>query len=589
MPPPLFVGEMVRLCGFNHPGLDGKLARVASKDPSSGKATVEMIDEKDTRTPTTKKQAMACKPDNLVHACLRCHVAATGGNVRKTTCTTCKTAHYCSSGCSQQDASRHVEQQECAAFVQAQAKAHAAVLSALGGGRDGWFTALRRGNLDTVRIYVETHGVDIDELVGEPALPPLVHAALHNNLPVVRYLVERGADVEKRIVAGKTAMHGLAEHNRVEVMRYLLEVGAQVDATDDDKDTPLHRAASCGHLDAVKLLLQHGAVVDCLNTSQHTPLLCAVLHNYEAIAKYLVEHGAKTLMKTAVCHAAHCGHLAIVTHLLAHAPDGAEYLDDALHLAALKDQLPVVEYLLQQQQQRQRRVFGGVGLIVPIQTLFVVTERGHARVVAAILRHAMMTKVDLSYLRDGVALLHVASHNGHLPIVQLLVERGADKNQVATQSGFTPLLHALAQKALPVAQYLLEQGADPHQAGGDGEGLTPLHLTAREGMVDQVGYFLRAPGSNVDVATTETGMTALHLASFRGHLPVVRLLLEKGADKDLGSGKVGGTAMFWAVVGRHMDVLMHLLEVAQVDPHKVRPGGLFLPAMIGVGRCSHRS
>jgi ankyrin len=201
----------------------------------------------------------------------------------------------------------------------------------------------------------------------------------------------------------------------------------------------------------------------------------------------------------------------------------------------------------------------------------------------------MMTKVDLSYLRDGVALLHVASHNGHLPIVQLLVERGADKDQVATQSGFTPLLHALAQKALPVAQYLLEQGADPHQAGGDGEGLTPLHLTAREGMVDQVGYFLRAPGSNVDVATTETGMTALHLASFRGHLPVVRLLLEKGADKDLGSGKVGGTAMFWAVVGRHMDVLMHLLEVAQVDPHKVRPGVLFLPAMIGVGRCSHRS
>lgn len=65
----------------------------------------------------------------------------------------------------------------------------------------------------------------------------------------------------------------------------------------------------------------------------------------------------------------------------------------------------------------------------------------------------------------------VASDNGHLEVVRLLCEEGADKEK-AVQDGTTPLLVASKNGHLEVVHLLCEQGADKEKAmqSGQGEG-----------------------------------------------------------------------------------------------------------------------
>jgi ankyrin repeat protein len=61
--------------------------------------------------------------------------------------------------------------------------------------------------------------------------------------------------------------------------------------------------------------------------------------------------------------------------------------------------------------------------------------------------------------RGGSIIL--AAREGHLSIVQFLVENGFDVNACSTD-GYTAICHASANGHLSVVQYLVEKGADIH-------------------------------------------------------------------------------------------------------------------------------
>lgn len=75
----------------------------------------------------------------------------------------------------------------------------------------------------------------------------LYYAATTNDLDEVKMLIESGmADVNASNPAeGATALHGASYEGSLECVRYLLEKGANVNLSDDDGWTPLH-AAVCG-------------------------------------------------------------------------------------------------------------------------------------------------------------------------------------------------------------------------------------------------------------------------------------------------------------------------------------------------------
>lgn len=73
----------------------------------------------------------------------------------------------------------------------------------------------------------------------------------------------------------------------------------------------------------------------------------------------------------------------------------------------------------------------------------------------------------------GGSVLHFAVMKGRLPIIDLLVTRGADINS-RTKTGTTPLHTAVVYGQLPVVEYLSARGADINAKSASGT--TPLQL-----------------------------------------------------------------------------------------------------------------
>ena len=167
--------------------------------------------------------------------------------------------------------------------------------------------------------------------------------------------------------------------------------------------------------------------------------------------------------------------------------------------------------------------------------------------------------------------IHAAAGNGHLVVVRLLLEAGADKDS-AKRNGTTALHlasgHLVARNDhLAIVQLLLEARADKDAA--DKGGWTSLHMAVQCGHSDVVRLLLEA-GADKDAAK-EDGWTAMHLAAQDGNLAIVRLLLEARADKDAATQR-GATALQLASRRGHLDVQQLLLETGTEENAAIQSG-----------------
>ena len=82
-------------------------------------------------------------------------------------------------------------------------------------------------------------------------------------LPILRVLLERGADVNRRNTNGETPLHGAVSYGEVEMSRMLLDAGAEIDAGGGviESGTPLLLAVFFGMLACARLLVKRGAAM----------------------------------------------------------------------------------------------------------------------------------------------------------------------------------------------------------------------------------------------------------------------------------------------------------------------------------------
>lgn len=168
----------------------------------------------------------------------------------------------------------------------------------------------------------------------------------------------------------------------------------------------------------------------------------------------------------------------------------------------------------------------------------------------------------------GTTAVYAAALHVDSAIVRLLLEAGADPNVESTGDGEgTPLCAAACWGYHDVVRELLVHGAEPGQREDGGLGYSPLLWASRNGHGDTVRVLLEAdadPNANVG------GDNALHAAVRRGSLPVVRLLLDHGADTR-GSGEDGGAPLQLAEAWADKDVEDELRRcAAALDSEEVR-------------------
>ena len=169
----------------------------------------------------------------------------------------------------------------------------------------------------------------------------------------------------------------------------------------------------------------------------------------------------------------------------------------------------------------------------------------------------------------GLAALHLAVREGHMSTVEALIDAGADINQETEGDGTEPLLMATINGHFDLAMRLIERGADANVANE--ANATPLYTVINTQWIpksrhpqpadykqqqvtymDLVRAFLEA-GVEVNVRlnkqlwfttfgddylrTDRMGATPFWRAAYALDLPLMRLLVEHGADPDIPTKK----------------------------------------------------
>ncbi|KAF5300704.1 hypothetical protein FQA39_LY11066 [Lamprigera yunnana] len=117
--------------------------------------------------------------------------------------------------------------------------------------------AAEKGNLDVVKKLVELDP-SLMSVVDSDGYSPLHRACYNNNLDIVLYLLEHGADVSVKTLVQWQPLHSACQWNNHACVSYLLQYGADVNALTEGGQTPLHIAASNSRShQTVQLLLMH--------------------------------------------------------------------------------------------------------------------------------------------------------------------------------------------------------------------------------------------------------------------------------------------------------------------------------------------
>jgi hypothetical protein len=134
----------------------------------------------------------------------------------------------------------------------------------------------------------------------------------------------------------------------------------------------------------------------------------------------------------------------------------------------------------------------------------------------------------------GQPALMAAMQQSSNKVVDLLVNWPSTNLSIKNPQGETPLMLAALNNKLPLAKLLILRGADVNQAGW-----TPLHYAATKGHIEMMRLMI--DNSAYLDAESPNGTTPLMMAAHYGTPMAVKLLLEEGADPRL-KNKLGLSA-----------------------------------------------
>jgi len=412
--------------------------------------------------------------------------------------------------------------------------------SGLGGGYEAtWLHLAAHQNFLKLAEVVVAEGVDVnsDDLSGKcdyDARTPLGLAAKYGHLHMVRFLVEKGADVKHGECEGAPPLWLAVAHGHVDVAETLRAKGASLKVAWRDEGgrlpihrrarLPMHAAAAHGHLSTVRWGLEAGEAIDGPDEAGDTVLTHALYSGHMFLGGVLVMRGASMT------------------------PRGS--IGNPLYFAALSGDVSLVRAMLERgASARAGANDGSHGGLTPLHGVAMAPDRPFVEDARPqIVRMLLDAGAEVNAPDDdGNTPLHLAES---LWMVRLLLGHKADPN-VRNHYESTPLHEA---KSAYVAGELIRAGADVNARGNGGR--SPLHF-AHTG---QHVRLLIDKGARVDVIDND-GKTPLHAANQYGdhRAEVTRELLRAGAKVNVRDAW-GRTALHHAAYYRDADAVALLLE-----------------------------
>lgn len=375
---------------------------------------------------------------------------------------------------------------------------------------------------------------DLARLPVEYSAPEFVAAAEAGRTAVVRLFLQAGIDPNSADRRGVTALMHAAGRGDLPMMEMLLKAGAAVNARTSGGDgTAMTWAASSGRIDAVRLLIKAGATRESFDRA----LLWAMREGHLEIFRLLLEHGANARADDGVtghwlglAGQVDPGRLADMLKLLLQQGWPIDARNDAgwtaLMEAAHNKRFGLMELLLRAGAQPDLHCtcngYNGGGYTA---LTILAKEKGTENAVRLLLDAG--AKVD-EPSNDGTPLM-VAAHRGGLPVLELLLSKGADPNKARDSQGNTALMHAAHLGNSAMVSLLLGANADVNARGKNDNAALMWAASADNAAVVQK---LLDAGAHLEQATPH-GRTALMIAAMNGSIGAARLLVQRGARIDV--------------------------------------------------------
>jgi TPR repeat protein len=322
-----------------------------------------------------------------------------------------------------------------------------------------------------------------------------------------------------------------AAYGQLPLVEYLLGRGAKT-SYGKNKETPLHVAAEHGHYEVSKLLIEHGSPISLSPYHEEaTPLFNAVSNGHQRVAKLLLRYGASvweshygdSLLGVAAAH----DDVPMIRLLFRYDADPntiGSYYENPLFPAARSGAIRAMKVLIKAGADVNWQDEGG------FKPIYDAAKEGRADAVKLL-------------LKNGASLEKCARKKGDSPLLEVCHEPKKDDwiERWESGDGLQPPPPEYYEKKTPprsdrkyyarfveTVKILLQNGADPNVRYTDSHS-TPLHGAALTGDAE-IAMLLIEAGADEN-ALDKNGSSPLAVAKSLGNEDVAKVLLGHGAKE----------------------------------------------------------
>jgi|GEM_PF-3311205 len=255
-----------------------------------------------------------------------------------------------------------------------------------------------------------------------------------NKYRMARYLIKKGADINKTDFSGRTPLHEAIRYGNSHLATLLIHKGAVITTRDSMGTTPLHEAGRNGMKNVAKMLIARGADINAGDKSGWTPLHEAAGKKNHKLIKILLENNA----------------------------DANAVNEDGnlpLHLACCENNIISVLYLVR-----------ATGKFINLKNIFGKTPLFYSVRLGSVPASALLVDNGAAVNESdntGFTPLFYTARNGNVKIAEFLIRVGANIEH-RSKKGITPLHYSARMGNEKMILLLLKKGADEYSktAGG---------------------------------------------------------------------------------------------------------------------------